>query len=407
MKLSVAANWDLELLEGLAQIPEVTSVYAKLPYDLVGGGRAGSVLPSVDMDTAAAYIREAHKRGLQFSYLINAPCLGNLEQTHEGKTRLLNFVGRLVEMGVDNVSISNLALVSLVRHNYPRLSVRGSVLSWPTNLPRLKFQESLGIDPVILPYSEFSRDFQALEKIRAGLSCGIVLFANISCIYHCHYLAEHACSVGHASQENQGNKKIQFMMDTYLWQCTRRRLMNPELFLMSRWIRPEDLHHYEALGIEEFKIIDRSRSTPWLLRATKAYASRRYDGNLLDILSIELLGDPAGFHPSIDQRTFKMIPQLDKNERQLMGRVLQLRERLLALNVFIDNAELSDFLEGFRKIRCAETYCADCRYCHTYAERAVHYDRKESADLVTAMDAIINESLAALDPATRPQSIDS
>jgi hypothetical protein len=72
MKLSVAANWDIELLDGLAQIPEVTSVYAKLPYDLVGGGRAGSVLPSVDLDTAAAYIQAAHKRGLSFSYLLNA-----------------------------------------------------------------------------------------------------------------------------------------------------------------------------------------------------------------------------------------------------------------------------------------------------------------------------------------------
>jgi collagenase-like PrtC family protease len=395
MKLSVAANWDLELLEGLAQIPEVTSVYAKLPYDLVGGGRAGSVLPSVDMDTAASYIREVHRRGLQFSYLINAPCLGNLEQTQEGKLRLLEFVGKLIEIGVDNVSISNLALVSLVRHNYPNLSIRGSVLSWPTNLPRLKFQESLGIDPVILPYSEFSRDFQALEKIRASLSCGIVLFANISCIYHCHYLAEHAASVGHSSQENQSDKKIQFMMDTYLWQCTRRRLLNPELFLMSRWIRPEDLHHYEALGIDEFKIIDRSRSTPWLLRATKAYASRRYDGNLLDILSLELLGDPAGFHPSLDQRTFKMMPELGRSGRQLMGRVLQLRERLLALNVFIDNNELSGFLDGFRKIRCAETCCDDCRYCHSYAERAVRFDRKESTELVAAMDAIISESLTA------------
>ncbi len=102
MKLSVAANWDIELLDGLAHIPEVTSVYAKLPYDLVGGGRAGSVLPSVDLAAAAAYIREAHKRGLSFSYLLNAPCLGNLEQTQEGKERLLAFVGRLVELGVDN-----------------------------------------------------------------------------------------------------------------------------------------------------------------------------------------------------------------------------------------------------------------------------------------------------------------
>jgi collagenase-like PrtC family protease len=395
MKLSVAANWDLELLEGLAQIPEVSSVYAKLPYDIVGGGRAGSVLPSVNMDTAAGYIREAHKRGLQFSYLLNAPCLGNLEQTREGKKSLLDFIGKLVDIGVDNVSVSNLALISLIRRNYPNLSVRGSVLSWPTNVTRLKFQESLGVDPLILPYSEFNRDFLALKNIRAGLSCGIVLFVNIACIYNCHYLAEHACSVGHASQENQSGKKIQFMLDTYLWQCTRRRLMHPELFLMSRWIRPEDLSAYEALGIEEFKIIDRSRSTAWLLRATKAYASRKYDGNLLDILSLELLGDPSGFHASIDERTFKMIPQLDKQERQLMGRVLQLRQRLLALNVYIDNAELSEFLEGFNKVRCAETFCDDCRYCHTFAERAVRYDRKEAASLVAAMDELIKESLDA------------
>ncbi len=391
MNLSIAANWDIELLDGLAQIPEVTSVYAKLPYDLVGGGRAGSVLPAVDLDTAAAYIRAAHKRGLSFSYLLNAPCLGNLEQTREGKERLLAFIGQLIELGVDNVSISNLALVALVRRNYPELSIRGSVLSWPTNLPRLKYQESLGVAPLILPYSEFNRDFQALERICANLSCGIVLFANISCIYHCHYLAEHACSVGHASQENQDGQRAHSMLDSYLWQCTRRRLVQPELFLMSRWIRPEDLHIYEALGIEEFKIIDRSRSTAWLLRAAKAYASRRYDGNLLDILSLELLGDPYGFHPSIEEQSRKRLTQLDTKERRLTLRMFSLRQRLLALNVTLDNAALADFLEGFRKIQCAETFCDDCRYCHRYAARAVRYDRDEAARLVAEIDKLVDD----------------
>jgi len=395
MKLSVAANWDIELLDGLAQIPEVTSVYAKLPYDLVGGGRAGSVLPSVDLDTAAAYIKAAHKRGLSFSYLLNAPCLGNLEQTQEGKERLLAFVGRLVELGVDSVSISNLALVALVRRNYPELSIRGSVLSWPTNLPRLKHQESLGVDPLILPYSEFNRDFDALSRICANISCGTVLFVNISCIYHCSYLAEHACSVGHASQENQGDRKTHAMLDSYLWQCTRRRLLHPELFLMSRWIRPEDLHVYEALGVKEFKIIDRSRSTAWLLRATKAYASRRYDGNLLDILSLEMLGDPHGFHSSIDQQSRKHVAQLDTKERRLMRRMFSLRQRLLELKVTIDNAALSDFLEGFRKISCAETFCDDCRYCHRYAEKAVRYDRAEAALLVDEIDKLVDDFMTA------------
>lgn len=395
MKLSVAANWDIELLDGLAHIPEVSSVYAKLPYDLVGGGRAGSVLPSVDFDAAAAYIQAAHNRGMSFSYLLNAPCLGNLEQTQDGKLRLFKFIDMLISIKVDSVSISNLALVSLVRRNYPELSIRGSVLSWPTNLIRLKYQESLGIDPLILPYSEFNRDFQALERIREELSCGIVLFANIACIYHCHYLAEHACNVGHGSQVNQEiNKKLN-MFDSYIWQCTRRRLVCPEQFLMSRWIRPEDLHIYEALGFDEFKIIDRSRSTAWLLRAAKAYASRSYDGNLLDILSLEMLGDPQGFHPNIEERSHSGFFKMGEEGQRLSVRMFRLRQHLLALNVTIDNAMLNDFLEGFKKIRCHETCCNDCRYCIRYAERAVCFNREEADSLVAKIDELVDDFMTA------------
>jgi len=395
MKLSVAANWDMELLEGLAHIPEVTSVYAKLPFDLVGGGRAGVVIPFVEWDAAIAYIDAAHARGLSFCYLINAPCLDNLEQTEEGKKQLLGFVGQLVEIGVDSVSIANLALVSLIRRNFPQLAIRGSVLSWPTNLSRLKYQESLGVDPLIIPYSEFNRDFKMLAKIRSGCSCGMQLFVNISCIYNCHYLAEHACSVGHASQLAHGTARPNCFFDFYLWQCTRRRLLHPELFLTSRWIRPEDLHIYEALGFEEFKIIDRSRSTAWLLRAARAYADRHYQGNLLDILSLEMLGDPGGFHSSLDEQVFERMRHYEKEERRLMSRMLKLRRRLLAMELFIDNAELDDFLEGFHTIRCAETYCEDCRYCHRYAERAVRFDRAEAEALAMDIDELLEDAMTA------------
>jgi len=393
MKLSVAANWDTVLLDGLAEIPEVTSIYAKLPFDIVGGGRAGIVLPSVDWDSAAAYIDAAHKCSLSFCYLINAPCLGNLEQTEEGKKQIVSFVGQLVDMGVDSVSIANLAIVALVRRNFPNLAIRGSVLSWPTNLPRLKYQESLGIDPLILPYSEFNRDFHMLGKIRSGLSCDMQLFANISCIYNCHYLGEHASSVGHASQITQKIPPAHSFLDFYLWQCTRRRLLHPELLLMSRWIRPEDLHSYEAMGFDEFKIIDRSRSTPWLLRATKAYADRRYDGNLLDILSLELLGDPAGFHGDIENQIRERMRHYETEERHLMLRMLKLRRRLLALDICIDNSELTDFLHGFQKIRCAETYCEDCRYCHRYARRAIRLDQEEAGILAKDIDKFLEHSL--------------
>lgn len=393
MKLSVAANWDLELLDGLVDIPEVTSIYAKLPFDVVGGGRAGMVLPSVDWDFATAYIDAAHRQGLSFCYLLNAPCLGNLEQTEEGKKQILSFIGQLIDIGVDSVSIANLAVVALVRRNFPDLAIRGSVLSWPTNLPRLKYQEVLGIDPLIIPYSEFNRDFRMLPKIRAGLSCGMQLFVNVSCIYNCSYLGEHACSVGHASQLAENTQRPNAFLDFYLWQCTRRRLLHPELFLMSRWIRPEDLHIYEEMGFDEFKIIDRSRSTPWLLRTTRAYADRRYTGNLLDILSLELLGDPAGFHSDIEHQILERMRHYQPEERRLMLRMLKLRRRLLALDLTIDNAVLTDFLDGFWKMRCAETYCEDCRHCHRYAERAVRFDRAEAEILAKDIGELLEDFL--------------
>ena len=396
MQLSVAANWDMALLEGLAAIPEVTSIYAKVPFDVVGGGRAGVVVPSVDWDFAAAYIDAAHRHDLSFCYLVNAPCLGNLEQFEEGKKSILSFIGLLADIGVDSVSIANLSVAALVRHNFPNLPIRGSVLSWPTSLSRLKYQESLGIDPLIIPYSEFNRDFKLLKKIRNGLSCSMQLFANVACIYNCHYLAEHACSVGHASQLAGDNQRPQAFFDYYLWQCTRRRLLNPEQLLMSRWIRPEDISAYEALGFGEFKIIDRSRSTDWLLRATRAYAARSYHGNLLDIISLELLGDSQGFHNDIEVRIQDQMRLYTADERQLMRRMLKLRRRLLNLELSIDNDSLTGFLNGFRTIRCAETYCETCGYCRHAAEQTIHLDREEAECLAKDIGSLLTDFLQLL-----------
>ena len=391
MKLSVAANWDMELLDGLKTIPEVTSIYAKLPFDVMGGGRAGIVVPSVDWDAAATYIKAARKNGLSFCYLLNAPCLGNMEQTQEGKKDILDLIGQLVDIGVDSVSIANLAVITMVRKNFPELAIRGSVLSWPTSLPRLKYQEAMGVDPLIIPYSDFNRDFTMLPKIRSGLSCGMQLFVNVSCIYNCHYLSEHANSVGHASQIQLGNQSVKSFLDIYLWQCTRRRLLAPELFLMSRWIRPEDLHVYEEMGYDEFKIIDRSRSSSWLLRAAKAYAERRYDNNLLDIISLELLGDPTGFHQDLEDQTLERMRRYNAQERQLMSQMLKLRRRLLHFDIVIDNKMLDGFLDGFRNIRCAETYCDDCGYCQKYAKRAVQMDRVEANILAQDIEELLED----------------
>jgi hypothetical protein len=71
--------------------------------------------------------------------------------------------------------------------------------------------------------------------------------------------------------------------------------------------------------------------------------------------------------------------------------MLKLRRRLLALDIVIDNGELTGFLQGFQKIRCAETYCEKCRYCHGYAERAVRFDRGEAAALAHDIGELLDD----------------
>ena len=48
-------------------------------------------------------------------------------------------------------------------------------------------------------------------------------------------------------------------------------------------ICPEDIHEYEAIGIDMFKISGREFPTSRLKRALEAYASGKYEGNLLDL----------------------------------------------------------------------------------------------------------------------------
>jgi hypothetical protein len=77
MKLRVGANWDISFLDAVKGT-SVDTLFGKLPFDVVGGARPGFVLPQVDRNDIEKYIRACHERELEFSYLLNAPCLGRL-----------------------------------------------------------------------------------------------------------------------------------------------------------------------------------------------------------------------------------------------------------------------------------------------------------------------------------------
>ncbi len=58
---------------------------------------------------------------------------------------------------------------------------------------------------------------------------------------------------------------------------------NQEGWLRSRWIRPEDLHYYNDIGIDYFKLSGRTGTTSYLTSIMEDYMRGSHEGSLLTL----------------------------------------------------------------------------------------------------------------------------
>ena len=374
MKLSIATNWEKDLIEELSPFP-ISELFGALASTPVGGGRPSFLLASTTRQDAAEYVNAAHDKGWSFDYLLNAPCMGNMEYDKETHRSLIQHLEWLCDIGVDTVTVSIPYLLEIIKRQFPELKVKVSVIAHVNSIPRACFYESLGADEITIDYMS-NRDFEFLRGVREAVSCDLTLLLNDMCLYQCPYRTYHFNICGHASQE--WHPMGGFYVDYCMVSCTIQKLSDPAQLIRSRWIRPEDLSRYEALGYQKFKISGRRMSTAWLTRATAAYAQRRFDGNLMDILNGVTVGaDPDSISPQ-----FKTLLS-DARFLQAERIVLALGQ-ISPVKPFVDNGALDGFLDYFETQDCANR-CASCAYCEAIAERAVRSDEKEIQRYIAAL----------------------
>lgn len=127
-----------------------------------------------------------------------------------------------------------------------------------------------------------------------------------------------------------------------------------------RWIRPEDLHYYEEIGINRFKIAGRNKKTEWLVNVVKAYSERKYEGNLLDILSY--------VQGRATTSALRKISASDNYE--------------ILMKVYMDNGKFpTNWLNYFKYNKCEERSCEECKYCDMIEERVITIDGKPPTQL--------------------------
>jgi collagenase-like PrtC family protease len=364
MKLLVPTNWDPDLILPLSKLEADVQIYGVLPTSMIGSGGTGPDNIRMLANQVEEYIEQAHLAGLKFDYLLNAPSMGNMEWDEKTHRELLIHLNWIAGIGADSVTVTIPYLVELIKRQFPQLEVRVSTIAHVNSVARAKLFESLGADSITLDIN-VNRSFGALRAIRNTVSCELTVLMNNLCLFQCPYEYYHHDGLGHASQNY--NPLRGSYVDYCVLRCTLDRLRDVSQVIKCRWVRPEDIHVYEDLGIDMFKISSRAMPTEKILRAAKAYSSRHYQGNLYDILNV--VPPKAGFAGSA-------LPGEQGNGIGSPPRY------------YIDNQALEGFMNFFRKQDCSSG-CDHCGYCQRIADKAIQFD----SDEVDGYVAALNETL--------------
>jgi collagenase-like PrtC family protease len=324
MKLVVPAVFQSDFLDTVAAYP-IDHLYGAIGGDV--GLRAQQWLAQPKADELAAYVASAREKRIAFFYCLNVACLGNREFTADGQRWLVEHLGWLDDLGVEGIVLSNPYLIAFAHKRFPSLKIAVSTAVAIDSVDKAQFFERQGASVLYLP--EFiNRDFSLLTQIRKRTRAELVLLANAGCLLHCPIRQYHINLVSHSGE----SLELGTYVDYPLMLCFGAKARDPGQMLKSSWIRPEDLGVYEEIGINQFKLAGREMDRPWVQRLTRAYADRRYEGDLNDlILGFDLL-EPYGRLP-----------------------------------VRIPNRALDGFAEFFRKKHDCRAGCRDCRYCDDYA----------------------------------------
>jgi collagenase-like PrtC family protease len=395
MKLSVACTFEEHLVERLAAIGCVYEVYGKLRSDCIGGGRSSYTLRSVSRRRLEATVREAHRVGIGFNYLLNAATLGGEEQTRVGQRKIRALLDYIDGIGVDSVTVAAPWLLRLVKKRHPRLKIRAGAFAVIDSPRKARAWEELGADTLCVSAIACNRDFARLAAIRQAVSCDLQLIANANCLPACAFELTHMNLLSQSSRD--ADRLGGFCLDYCILHCSRQRLLDPASLLRGVWIRPEDLPRYEEIGYSNFKIVERSCPADLLVKRTAAYAARRFDGNLL-----ELVGQVAQIRK--EQRAplavrLRLMATLLRPRFVRPASLLKLKryaEMIIPHEfekgrapIYIDNRALDGFLDEILAAGCENITCGACAICTGWADRSVSIDgeyRRKALELGAELD---------------------
>ena len=305
----------------------ISEIYLSCPQQYSGSGR---VTPRTNLDKFIKTVDLIHANGMRVNLIMNPTCQGADWYTSKFTDPLLSFLETMhYQHGAEAVTIANPIFIKQVRQRLPDIEICASVLSDVDNVKRAMIIREYGAD-TITPDANINRDLELLKDIKDATGARIKIMVNEGCLYHCPFRKFHFNFVSHWSKELEHSK-----MDgkDFFDHCLAVTLGDHSQILKSGWVRPEDLDSYRDITTS-FKVVGRARGINMVLRASKAYMSQHYEGNLIDIICSSL---------------------------HAFG---------LSYGAYLDNAGLGE-CNFFGKVSSCDRKCSHCSYCDELAKKLI------------------------------------
>jgi|APSaa5957512535_1039671.scaffolds.fasta_scaffold23984_3 collagenase-like PrtC family protease len=362
--LNLGYNFDTELpdkLNALNQkygvegykINKITGVYGSDKAHAWLSARPDFRLPEVSKFELRTHVHRLLDKDIEFNYTINTSYPGSKESFAPRVGEFVDWIGTLANMGVKRLIVANPMFIDILSKKAPEIDIAielSTIMHIDTPMQMQAFKQlDKRVDKVVSNLL-YNRDFSKLATLAGyakDLSLGYEVMVNEFCAtgsYNndvpvgTHCIFRDSCYNCHAENETVEHAKL---LNNYpMGDCMSSRAHDIADWLRSPFIRPEDTHFYENIGIQHFKVTGRTAKTPYILHIAEAYLSGKFDGNMLQL--------------------WKPLETIYSDKDELSGHKHKHN---------IPNAQLEGFISPFVKgeINCNNTTCEECFWCDEVA----------------------------------------
>lgn len=288
MKLSIGIPGDLKSMDFiLGSLPEKPyEVYFSKENKRFGTSRTGIHDP--DCKEFQQMIDFLKKKCINPNIVLNTVCFGNQQFSSTFQEELDSYLKQLSEAGIHTITLADPFLIRYVSEKYNNFKIVVSSTIDVRTQNNVLYYNNVGVERIIIS-PDLNRDLNELRKIIGISRAPIELLVNEGCLLGCPWKQSHHKYNAHKTRRNVA---LGEETEKYVDMCGDLCLNDLSNIIKSPFIRPEDICVYEKQGIEFFKIAGRNLSPEWIIKTTRAYQERKYQGNIVELLnSKEFLSD--------------------------------------------------------------------------------------------------------------------